>query len=78
MLLSKEFALFLVAITKKCQFDGFLINIERKIKAITGFRKWVEYLTMKMHQFIPNSSVIWYDSIRASDGTIAYQNALTR
>ena len=41
MLTSKEFALFLVAVAKKCNFDGYLINIERRIKAITSFKQWV-------------------------------------
>jgi hypothetical protein len=29
-----------------------------------------------MHEHIPNSQVIWYDSISATDGVIRYQNAL--
>ena len=31
-----------------------------------------------MHEYIPNSVVIWYDSIRSEDGIIEYQNALTQ
>ena len=78
MLNSKEFALFLIAIAKKCKFDGYLINIERKIKNITFFRQWIEYLTKKIHHFIPNSLIIWYDSISPKDGVVNYQNGLSR
>lgn len=68
----------LVALARKCQFDGYLINIERNIDSLTSFKQWLEYFTMKMHQFVPNSTVIWYDSISAKDGVVKYQNALTR
>lgn len=77
MLTSREFAYFLVAIARKCQFDGYLINIEREVKSIFNFKKWLKFLTDKMHQFIPNSQVIWYDSINSEKGYIDYQNALT-
>lgn len=78
ILTSKEFALFLVGVARKCKFDGYLINIERKVSTISAFKKWLEYFTLKMHQFVPNSSVIWYDSIRARDGVVEYQNCLSR
>jgi len=67
-----------VAVARKCGFDGYLINIEREVKAITNFKKWLKFLTDKMHQFIPNSKIIWYDSISADRGAIEYQNALTK
>lgn len=67
----------LVAIARKCQFDGYLINIETKVNNIAAFKKWLAFLTDKIHQHIPNSVIIWYDSISQKDGVIRYQNSLS-
>ncbi len=66
-----------MALAKKCQFDGYLMNIETMINDVSAFKKWLGYLTAKIHQHIPNSAIIWYDSISQYDGVIRYQNALT-
>ena len=74
---SLEFALFLVAIARKVGFDGYLINIERKVVDLVGLKRWLGQLTQSMQDFLPGSLVIWYDSVSAVDGEIRYQNALT-
>lgn len=66
----------MVGVARKCRFDGYLINIETKINSISLFKKWLDYLTNMMHSYIPNSVVIWYDSILPSNGVIQYQNGL--
>lgn len=66
-----------MAIAKKCQFDGYLLNIETRVVNVAVFKKWVGKLTAKMHEHLPGSLVIWYDSISQNDGQIRYQNALT-
>lgn len=38
--------------------------------------RFLHYLTEKMHQEIPGSQVIWYDSM-TNDGDIDWQNNLT-
>lgn len=37
--------------------------------------KWVDYLTKKIHQVIPGSLIIWYDSVIPS-GKVAWQSEL--
>lgn len=78
MLISKELALLLVGVARKCGFDGYLINIERSVKAVSAFKQWLQYFALKMHELIPNSLLVWYDSISAKDGIVRYQNALSR
>ncbi|KAI7894833.1 endo-b-N-acetylglucosaminidase [Mucor mucedo] len=74
----------LVAIAKHYGFDGWLFNIEceffpfptnPRTKA-EELAKFLHYLTEKMHQEIPGSQVIWYDSM-TQDGDIDWQNNLT-
>nr|XP_006823731.1 PREDICTED: cytosolic endo-beta-N-acetylglucosaminidase-like [Saccoglossus kowalevskii] len=73
----KSLADKMVAITKFYNFDGWLVNIENKIepekvKNLLGF---VEYLTVELHREIPNSKVIWYDSV-IEDGSLKWQDQL--
>ncbi|KAF7721298.1 hypothetical protein EC973_004959 [Apophysomyces ossiformis] len=75
----------LVDIAKFYGFDGWLFNVEagfdesEEISAEIKTGRLTEllaYLTKKIHQEIPDSSIIWYDSL-ANDGTIWYQNQIT-
>jgi mannosyl-glycoprotein endo-beta-N-acetylglucosaminidase len=63
-------------VARKCQFDGYLINVETKINQIEKLKQWLALLTTKIHEYIPNSLIIWYDSITSSTGEISYQNEL--
>ncbi|KAI8375697.1 endo-b-N-acetylglucosaminidase [Choanephora cucurbitarum] len=74
----------LVAIAKRYNFDGWLINIEceffpfptnPRFKA-QELAKFIGYLTNKIHEEIPGSQIIWYDSM-TDTGEIDYQNQLT-
>ncbi|CAO3653105.1 unnamed protein product [Mucor hiemalis] len=74
---------FLVAIAKHYGFDGWLFNIEceffpfptsPKLKA-EELAKFLHYFKEKMHDEIPGSQVIWYDSM-TNDGEIDWQNNL--
>ena len=42
---------------------------------INNLEEFVKYLTVEMHQRIPNSLVIWYDSVTYK-GDLAWQNEL--
>lgn len=67
----------LVEITKYFQFDGWLINIENVVDGdkVENLRKFVEYLTSQIHQAIPGSGVIWYDSV-LNTGQLKWQDEL--
>ncbi|CAH1795243.1 unnamed protein product [Owenia fusiformis] len=73
----RKFADILVAIATFFNFEGWLINIENEIqeKHIEGMRHFVQYLTTAMHQQIPGSEVIWYDSV-TNKGALEWQNEL--
>ncbi|KAI8327315.1 glycosyl hydrolase family 85-domain-containing protein [Blakeslea trispora] len=74
----------LVAIAKRYNFDGWLINIECEFFSFPTnprfkaqeLAKFIGYLTNKMHEEIPGSQVVWYDSM-IETGEINYQNQLT-
>lgn len=73
----KTFADKLVEVTKYYNFDGWLINIENPIAPehmpqLLGF---MEYLTKQMHEHVPGSKVMWYDSVIA-DGSLRWQDML--
>lgn len=42
---------------------------------INNLEEFVKYLTAEIHQRIPNSLVIWYDSVTC-EGDLAWQNEL--
>ena len=58
-------------------FDGWLLNIENPIEKdhIGNLLYLVEKLTQSMHEAVPNSEVIWYDSVTI-DGELKWQNQL--
>ncbi|VDI37378.1 mannosyl-glycoprotein endo-beta-N-acetylglucosaminidase [Mytilus galloprovincialis] len=67
----------MVKITQFYRFDGWLINIENKIveEKVPCLCKFVEYLTAKLHETLPGSEVIWYDSV-INTGELTWQDAL--
>nr|XP_022316431.1 cytosolic endo-beta-N-acetylglucosaminidase-like isoform X2 [Crassostrea virginica] len=67
----------LVEITKYYQFDGWLINIENVVEKdkVENLCQFVGYLTSQLHQAIPGSEVIWYDSV-LNTGELKWQNEL--
>ncbi|KAJ6805984.1 cytosolic endo-beta-N-acetylglucosaminidase 1-like [Iris pallida] len=58
-------------------FDGWLINMEVKLKReqIANLKEFVSHLTQTMHSSVRGSLVIWYDSV-TKDGHLDYQNQL--
>lgn len=42
---------------------------------VENLRKFVEYLTSQIHQAIPGSEVIWYDSV-LNTGQLKWQDEL--
>jgi mannosyl-glycoprotein endo-beta-N-acetylglucosaminidase len=60
-------------------FDGWFINVETTLDNHPGkveeLITWVECLTELVHEAIPDSKVIWYDSITTT-GALRWQNAL--
>ncbi|KAG8229979.1 hypothetical protein J437_LFUL008556, partial [Ladona fulva] len=76
-------ALFVSKLTQLCVyfgFDGWLLNIENKVDETVGnIRKLVtlvDRLTKSMHEALPNSLVIWYDSVTLPGGQLIWQNEL--
>ncbi|KAI8584447.1 hypothetical protein K450DRAFT_216450 [Umbelopsis ramanniana AG] len=73
----------LVEIAEQYKFDGWLINIESPFAAsplpaeykAQQMVKLLRYLTEKLHQRIPHSKIIWYDSM-TKNGDIKWQNTL--
>lgn len=67
----------LVLIAKRCNFEGWLLNVECDLKPnkIPLLRDFVEYLTLQMHENVHHGVVIWYDSIIES-GQLVWQNEL--
>lgn len=58
-------------------FDGWLINMEVKLdlEQVTHLKEFVDHLTVSMHESLPGSLVIWYDSV-TKDGHLLWQNKL--
>ncbi|XP_062840747.1 cytosolic endo-beta-N-acetylglucosaminidase [Trichomycterus rosablanca] len=67
----------LVQIAHCYGFDGWLINIENVLSAgaVKHMAPFLRYLTDQMHERVPGSLVIWYDSV-LEDGTLKWQNQL--
>eukprot|EP00123_Amoebidium_parasiticum_P006946 comp17765_c0_seq1/m.17793 comp17765_c0_seq1/g.17793 ORF comp17765_c0_seq1/g.17793 comp17765_c0_seq1/m.17793 type:complete len:787 (-) comp17765_c0_seq1:308-2668(-) len=75
----EEFADRLVEMAHEYMFDGWLINIENPIAPdrVDDLRSFVAYLTEQMHDRLPGSKVIWYDSV-TSEGKLHWQNQLNQ
>ncbi|XP_077475198.1 cytosolic endo-beta-N-acetylglucosaminidase isoform X2 [Stigmatopora argus] len=60
-------------------FDGWLINIENSLSenAVKTTPLFLRYLTNQMHQQVPGSMVIWYDSV-IENGELKWQNELNQ
>ena len=58
-------------------FDGWLLNIENPIEKdhIGNLLYLAQKLTQSMHEAVPNSEVIWYDSVTIN-GELKWQNQL--
>lgn len=81
LLASKEsaemYADHLTELAIELGFDGWLINMEVKLELeqITHLKEFVDHLTVSMHNSLPGSLVIWYDSV-TKDGDLVWQNEL--
>ncbi|KAG5279327.1 hypothetical protein AALO_G00076580 [Alosa alosa] len=67
----------LVHISHYHGFDGWLVNIENGLSAtaVKNMPLFLRYLTDQMHERVPGSVVIWYDSV-LKDGSLKWQNEL--
>ncbi|TRY59587.1 hypothetical protein DNTS_003878 [Danionella cerebrum] len=67
----------LVQICHYYEFDGWLINIENVLSetAVKNASLFLRYLTDQIHERIPGSLVIWYDSV-LKNGSLIWQNEL--
>ncbi|KAK0168238.1 hypothetical protein PV327_002062 [Microctonus hyperodae] len=74
---TKRFADALIMLAKFYNFEGWLLNVENKIKPdnIERLLYFVQYLTVEIHNEIPSSEIIWYDSVTV-DGNLKWQNEL--
>jgi len=81
LLASKEsaemYADRLTELAIKLGFDGWLLNMEVSLdlEQITHLEEFVGHLTLSMHNSLPGSLVIWYDSV-TKDGYLDWQNEL--
>lgn len=68
----------LVALSKQHLLDGWLLNIENPIAGafMQNVLLFVTILTTEMHEQIPGSQIIWYDSILYPSGRLHWQNEL--
>lgn len=73
----RKFADALVLIAKSYQFEGWLLNIENKIREedMDNLIYFVKYLTESIHNEIEDSEIIWYDSV-TNKGELNWQNEL--
>ncbi|XP_046893879.1 cytosolic endo-beta-N-acetylglucosaminidase [Hypomesus transpacificus] len=69
----------LVQITHYYGFDGWLINIENTLNevAVKNTPLFLRYLTDQVHERVPGSLVLWYDSVLV-DGQLKWQNELNQ
>ncbi|XP_016384964.1 LOW QUALITY PROTEIN: cytosolic endo-beta-N-acetylglucosaminidase-like [Sinocyclocheilus rhinocerous] len=67
----------LVQISHCYGFDGWLINIENVLSetAVKNTGPFLRYLTDQVHERVPGSVVIWYDSV-LKNGSLNWQNEL--
>lgn len=71
----KETVDYLVYLALEHGFDGYLMNIEYGVPNASKFRTWLKYLVVELHNKLPGSIVMWYDSI-ISTGELAWQSQL--
>eukprot|EP00062_Callorhinchus_milii_P004432 gi/632943671/ref/XP_007887073.1/ PREDICTED: cytosolic endo-beta-N-acetylglucosaminidase-like [Callorhinchus milii] len=64
----------LALIARASGFDGWLINIENPLSNVPAF---LRYLRCQMQQAVPDSLVIWYDSV-LENGDLKWQNELNQ
>ncbi|XP_015127692.1 cytosolic endo-beta-N-acetylglucosaminidase isoform X2 [Diachasma alloeum] len=74
---TRKFADALITLAKFYGFEGWLLNVENKIKPedIERLQFFVRYLTNGLRKDVEYSEVIWYDSI-IHDGSLNWQNQL--
>lgn len=72
-----RFADALVTLAKFYKFEGWLLNVENKIKPedVDKLTNFVQYLNEKIHREIKDAEVIWYDSV-TKEGQLKWQNEL--
>ncbi|XP_057717426.1 cytosolic endo-beta-N-acetylglucosaminidase [Corythoichthys intestinalis] len=75
----REVADKLVQLSYYYGFDGWLINIENTLSdtAVKTTPLFLRYLTNQMHQQVPGSMVLWYDSV-IENGELKWQNELNQ
>uniref|UniRef100_A0A667YW64 Cytosolic endo-beta-N-acetylglucosaminidase n=1 Tax=Myripristis murdjan TaxID=586833 RepID=A0A667YW64_9TELE len=69
----------LVQISHYYGFDGWLVNIENTLSeaAVKNTPLFLRYLTDQMHERVPGSQVLWYDSVLET-GQLKWQNELNQ
>ncbi|XP_031726930.1 cytosolic endo-beta-N-acetylglucosaminidase [Anarrhichthys ocellatus] len=69
----------LVQISHCYGFDGWLINIENSLSevAVKNALLFLHYLTDQLHERVPGSLVLWYDSV-IENGKLTWQNELNQ
>ncbi|KAK2581092.1 hypothetical protein KPH14_007916 [Odynerus spinipes] len=74
---AERFANALIEIATFYKFEGWLLNVENKIKPedINNLVYFVKYLSDRIHQEIIGSEIIWYDSV-INTGELKWQNEL--
>ncbi|TPX70206.1 mannosyl-glycoprotein endo-beta-N-acetylglucosaminidase [Spizellomyces sp. 'palustris'] len=73
------FADKLVQVAQYYGFDGWFFNIESPVDKPDDSHvmiEFLEYITRKMHEALPGSLVIWYDSL-TTEGKIDWQDRVT-
>lgn len=73
----RRFAESLILVARCYRFDGWLLNVESKIKReqVVHLIYFVRYLTDRIHSELVGSQIIWYDSV-TNTGELKWQNAL--
>ncbi|KAK8928238.1 hypothetical protein KSP39_PZI017503 [Platanthera zijinensis] len=74
---ARTYAERLAELANMLGFDGWLLNMEVSLDRhqIPNLKEFVGHLTQTMHNLVPGSLIIWYDSVTV-DGELKYQNQL--
>ncbi|XP_058075128.1 cytosolic endo-beta-N-acetylglucosaminidase 1-like [Magnolia sinica] len=74
---AQMYAELLTELAATLGFDGWLINMEVQLnkEQIPNLKEFVNHLTQTMHAHVPDSLVIWYDSVTIN-GNLRWQNQL--